>query len=74
MAQYLRKDKVHPQAGRWGRSQWLWHYLQWEEDGDGGACDGASLCGRYLSPPYVGVPPTGEWQRCSKCAKRSSSH
>lgn len=72
MAQYVPHNKIHPEAGRWGRSNWVWHYLQWALDEDGGPTDGASLCDRYLSPPYVGVPPIQF--KCPKCAKRSSSH
>ena len=64
---WKKRDVRHPDAGKWGRSAWLWHYLQWVESGDGSATDGGSLCGRYIGPPYAGVPPL--LHKCAKCAK-----
>lgn len=69
---YKNTSKRHPEAGMWGQSNWLWHYLQWEESGDGSATDGGSLCGRYIGPPYIGMPP--RLQKCGRCGKLSSSH
>lgn len=72
MGQWMTHAKRHPQAGLWGQSKWLLHYLEWEESGDGSPTDGGSLCGVYMGPPYIGVP-SPRWRKCSKCARLASS-
>lgn len=70
MAQYISHETRHPERGKWGCSRWTWHRLEWLLDGDGGVCDGASACDRYLSPPYLDEPPDYfEKQSCAKCLK-----
>lgn len=53
MAQHIPHEVRHPEAGKWARSQWLWHRVEWQVESTYDEIDAASSCDRYLSPPYV---------------------
>lgn len=72
MAQYIRHETRHPEAGKWGRSVSMWHRLEWLEEGDGSGIDGASACDTYLSPPYLPAPPSEYVSTCKRCLKLAS--